>query len=239
VIRNVVPLTQRELSASFLSPIAYIVGAVFLFASGHFFLADALVPGREATLRPMFDGMARILVFAIPLLTMRVLSEEYATGTIEALMTAPVTDVEVIVSKFLGVLLFYGALLVTTVLHVLLLTFYGGSDAPVVLLAYVGMLLLGALFIAVGVFASALTRYQLLAALVGMGVLSVFTFVFDQLGKWRGGQWRAVLGYVNVFGQFEDFTRGFFDSGAIVFFVTGTLFFLFLAVKVLETRRWR
>lgn len=238
-MRNVIPLTQRELAASFLSPIAYIVAATFLVASGYFFLQDTLLPGQEATIRPMFESMARLLVFAIPLLTMRALADEFATGTIETLMTAPVSDVEVIIGKFLGVLLFYGAVLATTLLHVVIVTVYGGSELSVVLLAYLGMFLLGALFIAVGIFASALTRYQLLAALTGMGILSVLTFVVDQLGRWRSGAWRVVLSYVNVLGHFEDFSKGFLDSRAIVFFLTMTALFLFLSVKILESRRWR
>lgn len=238
-MKNVVPLTERELSANFLSPVAYIVAAVFLVASGYFFLAETLVPGRDASLRPMFDSMARILVFAIPLLTMRALAEEFATGTIETLMTAPVSDIEVVLGKFFGSVLFFVALLATTLLHTLLVSVYGGSDWGVIGLAYLGMLLLGAMFIAVGIFASSLTRYQLLAALTGMAILSVLTFVVDQLARWRGGTWRTVLGYVNVLGHFEDFSKGFFDSGAVAFFVSGTLLFLFLAVKALESRRWR
>lgn len=238
-MRNVIPLTQRELAATFLSPVAYIVAALFLVTSGHFFLSQTLVAGREASLRAMFESMAGILVFAVPLLTMRALAEEFATGTIETLMTAPVTDVEVILGKFLGLLLFYVALLLTTLLHVLLVTVYGGSQPAVVLLAYIGMLLLGAMFIAVGLFASALTRYQLLAALGGMAILSLLTFVVDQLARWGGGTIRLVLGYVNVMGNFESFSKGFLDTRAIVFFVSMTLLFLFLSVKVLESRRWR
>ncbi|MFO0973046.1 MAG: ABC transporter permease [Phycisphaerae bacterium] len=239
MMRNVVPLTQRELAASFFSPVAYIVAAVFLVASGNLFLGETLLPGREASVRPMFDGMARLLVFAIPLLTMRSLAEEFSTGTIETLMTAPVSDVEVILGKFLGVFVFYAALLVTTLLHVVLVTVYGGADAAVILLAYLGMLLLGALFIAVGLFASALTRYQLVAALVGMGILSVFTFVVDQLGRWRSGAWRSVLGYVNVLGHFDEFSKGLLDTRSIVFLLSLTVLFLFLSVKVLESKRWR
>ena len=238
-MRNVVPLTQRELAATFFSPIAYIVAAVFLITSGYFFLADTLISGHEATLRPMIEGMASILVFAIPLLTMRALADEFATGTIETLMTAPVTDLEVVLGKFFGQFIFYVSLLVTTVLHVAIIWHYGGLEPGVVLLAYVGLLLLGAMFIAVGLFASSLTRYQLLAALGGIGILSLLTFVVDQLARWGGGNWRLVLGYVNVLGHFEDFSKGFLDTRSIVFFITGTLLFLFLAVKVLESRRWR
>jgi ABC-2 type transport system permease protein len=239
VIRNVSALTQRELAASFFSPVAYVVAAVFLVATGYLFTNDILVTGAEATVKPMLDSIAKILVFAIPLLTMRVLADEFASGTIETLMTAPVTDTEVVTSKFLGVLVFYVALLATTLFHVIILSRYGGSQWGVVLFSYFGMILLGSLYVSVGVFASALTRYQLVAAIIAVGVLSVFTLAVDAIAVRLGGVWRTALGYVNVLKHFEDFSKGIFDTRALVFFVSGTLFFLFLAVKVLESRRWR
>jgi ABC-2 type transport system permease protein len=238
-MRNVMALTQRELAASFLSPVAYVVALVFLVATGHLFLTGTLVEGSEASIRPLLNGMAWMLVFAIPLLTMRVLADEFSNGTIETLMTAPVTDVEVVVGKFLGVFVFYVALLAATLLHVALLLHYGASDVGVVVYGYIGMLLLGALYVAVGVFASALTRYQLVAAILAMGVLSLLSLVVDAFAAWRGGPWRTVLGYVNILHQFGDFSKGMVDTKSIIFFISGTLFFLFLAVKVLESRRWR
>jgi ABC-2 type transport system permease protein len=238
-MRNVSALTQRELAANFLSPVAYVVALVFLVATGHLFMTSTLVEGGEASIRPMLNGMAWMLVFAIPLLTMRVLADEFASGTIETLMTAPVTDVEVIIGKFLGVFVYYAALLAATLVHVVLLFRYGGTDAGVVLYGYVGMLLLGGLYVAVGVFASALTRHQLVAAILAMGVLSLLSLVVDAFAAWRGGSWRTVLGYVNILHQFGDFSKGLVDTRSIVFFISGTLFFLFLAVKVLESRRWR
>jgi ABC-2 type transport system permease protein len=239
MIRNVVALTQRELAASFFSPVAYVVAVIFLIATGYLFTTQTLVEGNEATTRTLFDSMAWVLVFALPLLTMRVLADEYATGTIEALMTAPVTDVEVVLGKFLGVWIFYGSLLATTLLHVVVLFTYGGSDLNVVLYGYVGLCMLGALYAAVGVFTSSLTRYQLVAALMGMGVLAVFSLLVDAFAGWRGGAWRVVLSYVNILHHFEDFSKGIFDTKAILFFLSGTVFFLFLAVKTLECRRWR
>jgi ABC-2 type transport system permease protein len=239
MIRNVATLTHRELAASFLSPVAYIVAAVFLVATGYLFMTNTLVEESEAAIRPLLDSMAWLLVFAIPLLTMRVLADEFASGTIETLMTAPVTDVEVVAGKFLGVFLFYIALLVATLVHVILVFHYGANDLAVALYGYLGMLLIGALYVSVGVFTSALTRHQLVAAITGMGLLSVFTLVVDALASWGGGTWRLVLSYVNVLHHFEDFSKGIFDTKAIAFFLSSTLFFLFLAVKVLESRRWR
>jgi ABC-2 type transport system permease protein len=232
-------LTQRELATTFLSPVAYIVAAIFLVTTGYLFMTNTLVEGAEASVRTMLDSMAWLLVFAMPLLTMRVLADEFATGTIETLMTAPVTDVEVVFGKFLGVLVFYLALLATTLAHVILLFAFGATDVGVVIYGYLGMILLGGLYAAVGVFASSLTRHQLLAAITGMGVLSLFTLVVDAFAAWRGGSWRNVLGYINILHQFEDFSKGIVDTKSVVFFISGTIFFLFLAVKAMESRRWR
>lgn len=237
--RNVAALMQRELAASFLSPVAYAVAAMFLVATGYLFMTNTLVEGGEASVRVMLNGMAWLLVFTLPLVTMRVIADEFATGTIETLMTAPVTDVEVITGKFLGVFVFYLALLATTLAHVVILSIYGATDVGVVVYGYVGMVLLGALYVAVGVFTSALTRHQLLAATVGMSVLSFFTLVVDAFAAWQGGTWRTVLAYVNILHHFEDFSKGILDTKSVVFFISGTLFFLFLAVKVLESKRWR
>lgn len=239
MIRNVVALTQRELAANFLSPVAYIVAAVFLVATGYLFMSNTLVEGGEASVRSLLDSMAWVLVFAMPLLTMRVLSDEFAAGTIETLMTAPVTDAEVVFGKFLGVFVFYLGLLATTAAHVVLLFNYGAADIWAVLYGYLGMILLGSLYVAVGVFASALTRHQLLAAIIGMGVLSLFTLVVDAFAAWQGGTWREVLAYVNILHQFGDFSKGILDTRSVLFFLSGTTFFLFLGVKVLESRRWR
>lgn len=237
--RNVMALTQRELAATFFSPVAYVVAAIFLVATGYIFMEKTLQPGSEASVRFMLQSMAWVLIFAVPMLTMRALSDEYASGTIEALMTAPVTDIEVVLGKFFGVLLFYVVLLLTTLLHVLLIMKYGAMDLGVLAYGYLGMLLLGSLYVAVGLFASSLTRYQLVAALIGAGILGVFTLLVDSFASWYGGTWRNVLGYINVLYRFEDFTKGLFDTKALIFFLSGTAFFLFLTVKVLESRRWR
>lgn len=234
-------LTQRELQAVFYSPIAYVLGFIFLFTTGYFLVIETLVAGQEASLRPLFEFMAGVLVFALPILTMRTLSDEFASGAIETLMTAPVTDGSVILGKFFGVFLFYVCLLATTLVHwILAATFSQAPVASVVLLGYLGMLLLGALFIAVGIFASCCTRYQLLAATIAISVLAILTFLADYGAEYLGTEaLRAVCAYVNIFGHFTDFTKGILDTSSLVFFLSGIVFFLFLATKVLESRRWR
>ena len=237
-MRNVPALTWREINSAFFSPLAYVVLTLFLFFSGFFFYLIA-ESSREASMAGTIGIISFLFLVATPFLTMRLLSEEYRSGTIETLMTAPVTDLEVILGKFLGVFIFYVALLAATLVYVLLLFAYGAPDLGVILSGYLGMLLLGALYVAVGVFASSLTRHQLVAAIVGIGLLSLFTLVIDAFAAWRGGTWRTVLGYMNILRQFGDFSKGMLDTKSIVFFITGTVFALFLAVKVVESRRWR
>ncbi len=236
---NVVTLTRRELQATFFSPIAYVVGAGFLLLSGYFFLHDVLVPGNEASMRPLFDSMAKLLVFAIPLLTMRSLSEELSTGTLETLMTAPVTDTQVILGKFAGIMLFYLTLLATTLVQAALLLHYAEMPWQAVAMGYIGLLLLGAAFTAVGLFASTLTRYQILAALLGAGILSALTFMMDYLAELRGDAWRVITAGMNLLGHFDDFSKGILDTRAVIILISTSVFFLFLAVKALESRRWR
>jgi len=238
-MRNVVPLTERELVASFFSPIAYVVGCVFLLFSGWYFVTQVLVPGNEASMRPLFEAMTAILVFAVPLLTMRAVAEELSSGTIETLMTAPVTDAEVVLGKFVGVLLLYAALLLTTLPHVIILLAYSAAPIGVIVFGYLGLLLIGALYISVGLFASCCTRHQLLAAVIAMAILSIFTFLVDYFAELAGPGLRGVLMAVNVPAYFDEFTKGILDTKSVVFFVTTTVFFLFLATKVLESKRWR
>ena len=246
-------LARREMAAYFFSPMAYVIGALFLLASGVWFFWKIFIPGSEATLRPLFDAIAALMVFAIPLLTMRLVADEFRSGTIETLMTAPVTDGQVIAGKFLGVMVFYIALLATTLVYLALIVAYGAPDLGVALMGYLGLILLGAAFISVGIFTSTLTRYQLVAALVGIAVLAGFTFLTDQLAvrvgdlalavPWTG--WRftlsldRIIASVNALSYFEDFSKGILDARGVVFFVSATVLFLFVSTKTLESRRWR
>jgi ABC-2 type transport system permease protein len=233
-------ITHRELAGLFFSPIAYVVGFVFLAMTGYYFISEVLVPGHEASLRPLFERMAGLLVFALPLLTMRLIADEYASGTIETLMCAPVSDAAVVLGKFFGTFLFYGVLLAATLLHAVVMAYFSSPITMVTVVGYLGMLLLGALFIAVGVFASSCTRHQLLAAMLSVAVLSLFTFVVDYGAEYAPRDWlRQVCANVNVLWVFSDFAKGTIDSKSVIFFLSGIVFFLFLATKVMESRRWR
>lgn len=239
-MRNVGTVTRRELSAQFYSPIAYVVIAIFLMVSGIFFLTIDFRPGAESSVRALFGGyMPLILVFMLPMLTMRVLSEEFRSGTIETLMTAPVDDADVVLGKFFGSLLFFGVMLVTTLIYPVLVAMYGPLDVGMALCSYLGMALVGGLFIAVGVFFSACTSNQVIAVVCSFVLLAIFTFLAEYLGSISEGTLRVVLQHLAVLSHYQDFTRGLIDTNHVVYFLTTTGVFLFLAVKVLEFRRWR
>lgn len=231
-------LARRELAAYFVSPIAYLIGAGFLLLSAGWFFLNIRIGG-EASLRPLFDGMALLMVLAVPLLTMGLLSKEFDSGTIETLMTSPVTDAEVILGKFLGTMVFYAALLAATLLFLGLLAAYGTPDLGVAATGYLGMILLGAAYVSAGLFASSLTRYQLIAALAGIGILAVFAIVMGLVVSLGVRPWADVAAKLNAMTYFKEFSRGVLDSRGLVYFLTGTVLFLFLSVKTLESRRWR
>ena len=241
-------LARRELAAYFFSPLAYVVAVcffgaccwVFFFGLRPFFPIDPIfVTNQEASLRGLFVTMAWAMTVAAPLLAMRLLSEEFSIGTIETLMTAPVTDTQVILGKFLGVLVYYLVLLATTVTFLVLIAVYGRPDPGVVLMGYLGLVLLGAAFLSVGLFASTLTRMQIVAGIVGITILLGFVATMQLLTIHGSTGVAQVAGRLNAMTYFKEFARGVFDTRGTVFFLSIAALFLFLSVKALESRRWR
>jgi ABC-2 type transport system permease protein len=238
-MRNVATMVRRELGAYFLSPIAYAVSAVFLFGTGLAFGLGTFRNGAEASMRSLFEfWVMLILVFVLPMLCMRLLSEEFRSGTIETLMTVPITEVEVVLGKFFGALVFYMILLATLLLYPILLSMYGSVDAKLLICNYLGLFLLGALYIAVGLFFSAWTKHQIVAVLLSFALLALATFAAHGLAQTVEGWPRAVLQHLSVRTHFFDFVRGLVDLNHVVFFITTTALFLFFTVKRVEMRRW-
>jgi ABC-2 type transport system permease protein len=218
------------------------VGLLFLWGLKIPFLRIDYEPlfrnGAEATLRPLFDVLAYGLAIVCPLLTMRSVAEEFRAGTIETLMTAPITDAQVILGKFLGAMGLYLVLLASTLAYFALIVIYGSPDYGVAVMGYLGMVLLGAVFIAVGIFSSTLTRHQLVAGLVGIAILGFFTMGVYLLVMLLP-ETAEIINRLNMIRYFGDFSKGIFDTQGLIFFVSVTAFFLFLSTKVLESRRWR
>jgi ABC-2 type transport system permease protein len=231
-------IARREFSSYFHSPIAYVAMTLFLVASGFSFVRD-FEPGKPAALRLIFDWMIWFLVLIIPILSMGMLSQEWATGTIETLMTAPVGETDVVVGKFLGSFGLLVVMLLPTLLYAVMLRMYGHPDVGPIISGYLGILLVGALFISIGLFCSSLTRSQIVAAVSCVAILSVITVI-----PWYAGgmalskSWRVVVDQA-VFKRYTEFSKGVLDLANVVFFVLTTAVFLFVTVKVLESRRWK
>jgi len=238
-MRKTLLIAQRELAGFFVSPMAYVIGALLMLACNFAFFQTIFIPGKEATLRPLFEAMAYLMIVAVPLLTMKLVSEEFNSGTIEALMTAPVTDTQVILGKYLGVAGFYLAMLGVTLVPIILMAIFSTPDWGIVIMGYVGMVLLGGAYLAVGLFASTTSRYQLVAAIVGGALLGVFVFGPKTLVAYGPAPANTLAAQMDVMGYFQDFARGMLDTRGVVFFASLTGVFLFLSIKLLESRRWR
>lgn len=239
-MRNALAIMQRELSSLFYSPIGYIVLAGFLVLTGVMVLVtDSFGPGRPATLRSVFDFTPYILTIVIPAICMRSISEEYRAGTIESLMTAPVSDTSLVVGKFLAAFLFYGVMLAGTLIYLIMMMIFGNPDLGASASSYIGLLLAGAAFTAVGVFTSSLTRNQIVAWIAAAVPLMLFVWFSTFMVRVLDGPWRQVFQQFNVSRHLSQFSQGLLTAEGIVMFLATTLLFLFLTVRVVESRRWR
>jgi len=244
-VRSLATLGRRELEAVFLSPASYVILGLFLFVFAYFFrLSIHAMQGDISQSYRFFSGVVyfQILLCVVPpLLTMRSLSVERQSGTLEMLLTAPVTDRDVVLSKFLGAFAFYATLwLPTLAIPVALFRFGASPDFGQVTAFLVGLLGIGSLFVSVGIFTSSVTS-NLLAAFFGALVLDVFLFFGIPGLSWisESEAVRDALAFFSIPAQLDEFARGILDVRYLVFYATGTVFFLFLAVKSLESRRWR
>lgn len=235
-----ITIARRELGSYFHSPIAYVAMAVFLLACGFLFWDD-FQAGRIADMRSLFEGMIWLLVSIVPILCMGLLAQEWATGTIEPLMTAPLDETDVVLGKFFGSFAFFLVMLAPTLFYVVALEVFAepALDPGPIFSGYLGIVLVGALFTSIGLFCSSLTRSQIVAAVAGAAVLfSITVAPWWASAKVMSGFWSKVIDQT-IFVRYTDFTRGLIDSGNIVFFLVSTAVFLFLTMKVLESRRWK
>ncbi|MCD5402054.1 ABC transporter permease [candidate division NPL-UPA2 bacterium] len=231
-MRKIPTLFYREFRSMFFSPIAYIVLTLFLVVSGYFF-SMVLHFTREASLRFTLHNMAFVLLFISPMLTMRLLAEERKSGTIETLMTDPVTDMEVVLSKFFAVLSFYLIILAPTLLYVVILKLIGNPDFGPILSGYLGLILIGCVFLSIGLFASSLTKNQIVSAVISLVILLLLWVI-----GWASDI-SKVAGYLSLFEHFEDFRKGVIDTRNIIYYLSTCVLFLFLTVRVVEARKWR
>jgi ABC-2 type transport system permease protein len=250
-------LIAKELRAAFVSPVVYVVGAVFLLVYG--LLAFVAVSGASAraiqlmqiqgaaanlnlndlVFRPTFYSTAIILLLVVPILTMRVFAEERKLRTFEMLMTSPIGANEIVTAKFLGVYLIFLGLLALTLLVPLTLSAYSSFDWQAVLCGYLGLALLGALFVSAGVFASSMTENQIVAAFLSFGILISF-WLLGALGSILGDSPIGnTIAYLSFIEHLDRLVRGLIDTKDLVYFFCGWILMLFLAHRVVESQRWK
>jgi ABC-2 type transport system permease protein len=254
-MRATYSLIKREFWAYFLSPIAYVVLAVFLLVTGHlFYLTTSLLTehgprGVEYPMQVLLGDEKFWLVFLFipPLLTMRLFAEERNSGTLEMLLTAPIREWQVVFAKFYACFKFYIVMWLPTLIYLPVLlkwdwqTMRPGIDAGPVWASYVGVVFAGAMFLALGLLVSSLVKSQMVAALVTL----MLSLVFIVAGFWRpdldtGSLFYRVIYFFSVPLHFsKDFTRGVIDSRHLILYISVTLLCLFLTVRSLESRRWK
>ena len=217
-MRQAVHIFKKEFKTYFVSPIAYIVIAIFLLVTGWFFFATFFLVG-QANLRNFFSMLPIIFSFVIPAITMRLVSEELNIGSYEILLTMPVTFTDVVVGKFLAALAFVIALLIPTFAYPVTVAALGQLDWGPVVGGYIGAVLLGAAFTAVGLFASALTRNQIIAFIVAMAVCFILTLI-DKMLFFLPRSLLGILTYLGADFHFQNISKGIIDSRDILYFIS-------------------
>jgi len=254
-VSNILAIAQKELKSYFASPIAYVVIGLFALMFGFFYytlLGIFIEQGmrmmgmqggptqnvNEQMLRPLFLNASVLLLFVLPMITMRTYSEEKRSGTIEVLLTSPLTDVDIIMGKFLGAMALYAAMLAVTLVHVGVLFAFGTPEWIPIATGYLGLLLMGGCFISIGLLISSFTRNQIVAVMATFAVF-LLLWVINWAGPLTGPTTQAVLEYLSITSHLDDFTRGIIDTKHVVYYVSFIAFGLFLTARSVDTERWR
>jgi len=259
-MKNFLAIYQRELKSYFSSPIAYVVIGLFLILSGIFFylllshfvqmcmrvdmmaqqyrMAPQKMNVNLMAIRPIMHNMSLFALFFLPLVTMRLYSDEKKTGTIELLMTSPVTNLQAILGKFSAAATLFLVMIAGTFLYIIFIAIYGNPEFGPIVTGYLGLFLLGLCYLAFGVFFSSLTDNQIIAAVSTF----VFILVFWAIG-WVSGFVSPTLGNVlsnvSLIEHFDDFAKGVLDTKHIVFYLSFIFMGLFLSYVSIESSRWR
>ena len=252
---NILAIAHKELKSYFSSPIAYIAIGLWALLYGYFFFAILNFFVRQSMqmnqfgpqalnlnqqlIRPLLQNVTILILFLMPMVTMRTYSEEKRSGTMELLLTSPVTDFQIVLGKFFGALALYSVMLLVTLLHLGALYFYGGRPEwkPIVT-SYLGLLLLGGCFIAVGLFISSLTKNQIVAGMVTFAVF-LLLWIITWMGNFFGPTGEKLTTYLSIIDHFDDFGKGVVDTTHLIYYLCFITFGLFLTAKSVDSERWR
>jgi len=255
-VSNIVAIANKELRSYFSTPIAYIVIGFFALLFGYFFYAMLIIFNQQSQLgglegggatdinaqliRPLFLNASVIMLFVLPLITMRTYSEEKRSGTIELLLTSPLTDFEIIMGKFLGAMALYASMLAITLIHMVILASYATPrpEWQVIVTGYVGLLLMGGCFISVGLVFSNMTKKQIVAGMVTFAVF-LLLWVINWIASFVGPTAQTILNYLSITDHFDDFTKGILDTKHLVYYLSVISFGLFLTARSVDTERWK
>jgi ABC-2 type transport system permease protein len=245
---NVPPLLRRELNAYFASVLGYVALMFFLLVMGVTFGVVVRYlntgPTQLTAMKILFSMFWLPSLVVVPMITMRLLAEEKRAGTLEMLMTAPVTDFEVVLAKYLGAVVLYAMMWALTGFYVLIVRHFSGSEAMLdlgpIFSGYLGVIVIGQFFIAIGLLASSMTKSQVAAALMSFAVVFMMLIVLNWLTfLFPTGPLGKVFHAVSAFDQMEDFERGIVDMRPVVLYLSGTVLVLFITTRVVESRKWR
>ena len=254
-MRNVWILCWKELRSYFVSPIAYLLLAMFAIVFGFFFwnalgyfvyagiegqMRGAMFPlnVNEQVIRPLVSNVSVIGLFLIPMISMRLFAEEKRSGTIELLATSPIRDSEVILGKWLAALILYSAMLLLTAINFAWLFRYGNPDWKPLLVAYLGLLLQAGALLAIGTFISTLTRNQIIAGGATFGIC-LLLWVLEWVSGYDSATYARVMAYLSVLTHFESFAKGLLSIKDSVYYLSAILLGLFLTARSMESLRWR
>jgi len=251
-----IAIYRRELSFFFSSIIAYVVLTIFLLIAGYFFynlvayfnlisiqamqqpfLARQLSL-TEGVFQPLFGNLSIVLLLILPLLTMRLLSEERKSGTAELLFTYPISDWDAILGKYFAALTVFGTMLLLTLVYPLLLSKYADPEPGPILSGYLGLFLLGTAFIAMGVFFSSLGENQIVSGITTFG-FGLFFLIIGWVSPFVSPTMAKIVGQLSILEHLDNFSKGIIDTNDIVYYLNFSVFFLFLSSRVLESNRWR
>jgi len=253
---NIVAIAIKELRSYFASPIAYIVIGLFALLYGYFYAAilaffvrqsmqlsqlgmgPATMNVNQQLIRPLTQNVTVLLLFLMPMITMRTYSEEKRSGTIELLLTSPLTDFQIIMGKFFGALGLWVVMMLVTLPHLAILFYFGNPEWKPIVTAYLGLLLIGACFISLGLFISSLTSNQIVAGIATFAVF-LFLWVITWIGSFSGPTVDKITTYLSINGHLDDFGKGVIDTTHLIYYLSFITFSLFLTAKSVDSERWR
>jgi ABC-2 type transport system permease protein len=255
-MRNTLTIANKELRSYFASPIGYIVLGFFALLYGWFYVTmlsyfvrqsmqmaqfgggSEAMNVNQVMLRPLLQNVTILLLFLMPMVTMRSYAEEKRSGTIELLLTSPLKDWEIILGKFLGALALWGLALAISLVHIAVLYKYGNPEWKPIATAYLGLLLMGGCFISVGLLVSSLTSNQIVAGMATFGVF-LLLWVINWIGSFSGPTVDSITRYLSIIDHFDDFAKGIVDTSHLVYYLSFISFGLFLTAKSVDSERWR